>query len=182
MDNIYTREPETRFYAVKGNLDYFELADQNAVDSSSDLIAILKITIITISWAGAYGRKTDSTREIEILNSNLEPLEEFQNNSWKFKISHLVGIGSHNNKSGFAANFIDALEIHNKTETFVIAPEGFIAAYKRFLELSKYTGYRLAVVQVEREKLLTENGLLKEEILKLKGDVARLTEKLSYLA
>jgi hypothetical protein len=180
--NVYNRQTQIRYYAVDRDLEYVEVADPKAVEKPNYLLVILKVTTTYITWVNESGyNNQDSTRDIEMLNSLLYPVEEFENNHWKFKISHLLGKGWHNNKDRFVVNYIDALEIDNKIEEFYIGPDGFVLAYK-FLELSKYPGYKLAVLQVEKEKLSEENTLLKEELKLLKNEITRLKEKISYLA
>jgi hypothetical protein len=177
----YLKTPEVKFYVIKSNLTYEESNNPKALAKSDD-IAILKITTIHISWKGQYGEsRGDSTQELEILDSKLEPIDEFEKNGWKFRIAHLVGSGWHNNKHRFKANFVDFLEIENKIEDFGIDPTGFISAYKRFLKLSEYKGYKNAVIQIENENLQGTVTSLKEEIVGLKGEIARLTEKLSFI-
>lgn len=178
----YTRSYDTKFYVISQALDVDTVSSIEEIDTSIDILIILKIYTTTLFWQTNGYNKSDWFATIEMLNSEGQQAENLTNNGWEFAIFNTCSKqhSYYGNHQAFKPNFIDFFKMPNTSEVFDLSISGFIEAYKRFLKLSQHKGYKVAVLEIEKEKWLEEKESLKKEVSELKAEIVRLNEKISY--
>lgn len=181
MLHNYTYTERTDFYVIKMDLETIKLSDLKDYVEDGKTLTILKKYVRTTHWIYDGREKTDWNGHISIINSDGELANDLTSNDWHFNIHSMAsGYGYYKSTQGFKAKFIDSFENEISTEIFYQSVQGFLSAYERFLKLSAHKGYKVAVVELEKEQLTLENNNLKQEIVDLKAEIAKLRDRIAH--
>ena len=181
MLHNYTYTERTDFYVIKMDLETIKLSDLKDYVEDGKTLTILKKYVRTTHWTYDGRERTDWNGQVSIINSEGELANDLISNDWHFNIHSMTsGYGYYSSTQGFRAKFIDCFGNVVITEQFDQSIQGFLLAYDRFLKLSVHKGYKVAVVELEKEQLTLENKNLKQEIGDLKAEIVKLKDRIAH--
>ena len=171
-----------KFFLVDDELKYEEFTDFSSINVSPKTKFIIEQKIGTNPYPASNGQIWHNyASSLEMLTSSGEVIKTFNENDWSFSFSHF-GMGSGYSYTHMWIKFVDKIGYANSEEKFDISIDGFLTAYRRFLELSEYDGYRYAKVATENVKLKQNLQQSKGKIKDLETELARLKNILSSVS